>query len=346
MSAKDHNFSQFEKRKQEHISLALEKNNQAIDLSGLKQITLNHEALPDLNFSELDIKSIQLGQAVPTPFLVSSMTAGHPNGIKVNERLMAACSQKNWAMGVGSQRRELSDNKAAEEWGYLRRLYPSIRLYGNLGISQLIETKIDEVERLVDALEASAMQIHLNPLQECIQTEGTPDFKGSLNALKTLCNKLSVPVVVKETGCGFSKKTLECLFDIGVKAVDISGLGGTHWGRIEGSRAYNNPMLTNCGETFKDWGISTVQSLRNAQMINTKKEIWASGGIRNGLDAAKVLALGATAVGVAKPLLEAAIISVEQIAMVMDTFEYELKIALFCTGSKNIKVLQENHNGL
>lgn len=333
--------SQFEQRKRDHIALALKPAYEAIGLSGLDAVTLPHEAIPDLQFTDIDIHSYRFGKRVPSPFMISSMTAGHPDSVNLNARLMEACEETGWAMGVGSQRRELFDPDAASEWIELRQHASNAVLFGNLGITQLIETPLEDVERLVDTLEASAMIIHCNPLQECLQPEGTPYFKGAFNAIAELAEHLSVPVIVKETGCGFSKSTLQRLMSTHVAAVDISGLGGTHWGRIEGGRAGEGSMEQQAAETFKNWGISTVDSLKQAVNLTPNYEVWGSGGVRNGLDAAKLLYLGASTVGFAKPILKAAQISTEAVIQFMKTTEYELKIALFCTGNSAIETLQE-----
>lgn len=339
-------YQQFEKRKQQHIDFALDDSTQALGQSGFADIALIHEALPDINFSDVSLASHQLGEPVPTPFIVSSMTAGHPDGVPINQRLIEACNQMGWTMGVGSQRRELSDPKAEQEWKKLIKQFPNVRLLGNLGISQLIETPLAKVQKLVDALDAKAMQIHLNPLQECIQKEGTPNFKGGLKAIELLCKALEIPVVIKETGCGIHAHTLQKLNDCGVAAIDVSGLGGTHWGRIEGKREAPKSLHAKASISFQNWGISTVQSLLYARQSKLKAQIWASGGIRNGVDAAKSIALGATAVGIAKPLLETAMISVEATIELMKTFEFELTTALFCTGSQTIQQFQEKHHAM
>ena len=334
-------YSQFETRKQDHIELALMQANQAHELNTFDQVSLIHEALPDLDFSEISINSERFGLAVATPFMVGSMTAGHRDATAINRHLITACAKTGWAMGVGSQRRELTDAKAAFEWLPLRHDYPDVRLFSNLGIAQLIGTPLPQIQRLVDALQANALIIHCNPLQECIQPEGTPSFKGSLNALNHLVKALQVPIVVKETGCGFSKSTLTRLNDIGVAAVDVSGLGGTHWGRIEGHRAINEPIRHKTSATFHNWGIDTVQSVRNAYALNPSFEIWGSGGVRHGLDAAKLIALGATTVSFAKPMLNAALQTTDDVLAVMASIEYELKVAMFCTGSRVLSDLKE-----
>ncbi|NCT56950.1 MAG: type 2 isopentenyl-diphosphate Delta-isomerase [Legionella sp.] len=334
-------YTQFEKRKQDHIELALMQANQAYELNGLDAVQLMHEALPDLDFDVLNISSTRLGMPVEKPFMVASMTAGHAKAEHVNRHLMEACAESGWAMGVGSQRRELTDPDARLAWKPLRKAYPQVELYSNLGIAQLITTPMDDILRLTEALDARALMIHCNPLQECIQPEGTPQFKGCWDALAALVKHLGLPVVVKETGCGFSTPTLVRLYNIGVAAVDVSGLGGTHWGRIEGHRASHAPMRQQAAQTFRNWGIDTVQSVRSGQDVASDFEIWGSGGVRHGLDAAKLFALGARTVAFAKPMLEAAIQSTDEVIHVMQTIEYELRVALFCTGSRHLSELRE-----
>jgi len=327
------NPQQFEKRKQDHIELALMPANQAESCNIFDSITLIHEAMPDINFEDITIASSRFGKPVPNPFLVSSMTAGHEKAAIINRHLMEACAARHWVMGVGSQRRELTDEAASQVWLPLRRDFPAISLFGNLGIAQIIDTPLASIQRLIDALEAQALIIHCNPLQECIQPEGTPQFKGGLQALENLAKNLPVPIIVKETGCGFSEKTLKRLQSTGVAAVDVSGLGGTHWGRIEGHRAVDNPQRFAAAQVFKNWGINTIHSVKNAKVLQNNIEIWGSGGVRHGLDAAKLCALGASTIGFAKPLLESALQSAEAVIDCMESIEYELKVAMFCTGS-------------
>lgn len=336
----DESTDQFESRKKDHIRLALSESNQA-GSSGLDSVELIHEALPDLNFAEITLEHKSLGQTVPTPFLISSMTAGHAESGKLNLLLAEAAQSHGWMMGVGSQRRELNDSKASAEWREIRKHAPGVRLLGNLGLAQLIRTEIKDIEALVDALEASAMIIHLNPLQECLQPEGTPEFRGGLKALAKLAKRLKVPVIVKETGCGFSKATLKRLKGIGLGAVDVSGFGGTHWGRIEGGRNESGTLRGEAAETLGNWGISTLESLLSAVSVRPDYDVWASGGVRSGLDAGKLLAIGANTVGFAMPILDAALKGEAELAKKMALFEYELKTVLFCTGHKTIRQLQK-----
>ncbi|NQY43236.1 MAG: type 2 isopentenyl-diphosphate Delta-isomerase [Legionellales bacterium] len=233
----------FTKRKVEHIQMALKDKNQTAHLAGLNSISLIHEALPDINFSDISIDTNSLNLKLPSPFLVSSMTAGHEAGKKINHALAKACEQTGWLMGVGSQRRQLYDSSARDEWIEIKKKFPKVKLIGNIGIAQLITSKDNEIENILEPIQAEAIFVHTNPLQECIQPNGDTNYRGSLLALTRICNKLKIPVILKETGCGFSKQTLLRLNDIGLYAVDLSGLGGTHWGRIEGDRAKNYPQF-------------------------------------------------------------------------------------------------------
>ncbi len=322
---------QFEQRKRDHLTKALEPWAEARELSQFDQITLNHEALPDLDFNDVDLSTHVLGQKFNAPLFISSMTAGHTEGQALNLRLAEAAATKSWLMGVGSQRRELFDPAASNEWKKLKEKIPSVKLAANLGIAQVIQSSVIEIEKLVSSLGAVALFIHLNSLQECLQSEGTPQFKGGLQKLKELAQELSAPLIVKEVGCGFSPETLKRLDNIGLSVIDISGAGGTHWGRVEGLRTHEL-LRSQAANTFKNWGCSTVESLYYAKDLQLNTKLWASGGVRSGLEAAKLIALGAEMVGFAKPILEAAQTSTQAVIEKMNLLEFELKVALFCTG--------------
>ncbi|OGV26208.1 MAG: type 2 isopentenyl-diphosphate Delta-isomerase [Legionellales bacterium RIFCSPHIGHO2_12_FULL_37_14] len=331
----------FVKRKKDHLTLALKPEHQAVEMNDFDKVRLMHEALPSGNFTEVDISSSRFGSLCPSPFFVSSMTAGHDNAYKLNDVLMQACVETSWSMGVGSQRRELDDPSSVDRWPLLRKKYPKLQLLSNLGVTQVIHTPIQKLQKLVDAIEASALIIHCNALQECIQPEGTPQFKGALAAIESCVNNLALPIVVKETGCGFSAATMRRLDSIGVTAIDVSGLGGTHWGRIEGGRTTKETLAHTAAIIFKNWGLTTLESLIFAKEANLACEVWASGGIRNGLDAAKAIAFGATSVGFAKLMLEAAVLGVDIVIQKMREIEHNLRIAMFCTGSFNLGSLKE-----
>jgi isopentenyl-diphosphate delta-isomerase len=333
------NLAQFEQRKKDHIRIALDPQSQARGLTGLDNVRLTHEALPELNFSEIQISTSFLDQTLNSPIFISSMTAGHKDALHLNLSLARAAEARGWAMGVGSQRKELMLEEASREWKQVRAEAPLAVLFGNLGLAQVIRSPVSEIQRLIDNLGASALFVHLNSLQEVLQKEGTPDFHGGLAALENLCAVLEIPVIVKEVGCGFSKATLQRLCGTGVYAVDVAGLGGTHWGRVEGLRSEESDILFEAAKTFKDWGIPTVESVLSAVECKPDYKIWASGGVRSGLDVAKLIALGAEKVGIAQGLLEAALKGEKELDKVMQRLEYELKIALFCTGCQDLRTL-------
>jgi len=330
----------FEERKRDHIAISLSAQSQSAGASGLERVELIHEAVPDIDFKDITLKTKTLGLEVSSPIFVSSMTLGHQTSEKINHVLAAVCESRDLLMGVGSQRRQLEDQTAVLECQQLRKSFPKLKVMGNLGLSQLISTSVDEVKKLVESLEAQAMIIHTNPLQECIQPEGTPNFKGGTKALEQLCAELSVPVILKETGCGFSRKTMMKLRDIGLAALDVSGKGGTHWGRVEAQRLPEDNVRQAAGENFAEWGHTTVESMLAAREMEWPSELWASGGVRNGLDVAKLIAMGADMVGLAKPVLEAAIQGESALQKFFDSLEYEVKVALFCTGTSNVADFQ------
>ncbi len=332
--------AQFEQRKKDHIRWALDPRTEAVELNHFDRIELRHEALPEIDFQDIRLQQSALSQEWTTPFFVSSMTAGHTDGEILNETLAKACELRGWPLGVGSQRRQLHDEAASREWVVLRKVAPRARLFGNIGLSQIIDRPVSDVQRLVDSIEAVGLFIHLNALQECLQKEGTPQFKGGLQAITRVARELSCPVIVKETGCGMGRSTLLRLAETGVAAIDVSGGGGTHWGRIEGLRAGPDEKQGRAAQTFANWGLSTVDSLVQAQELKLPCEIWASGGVRTGLDATKAICLGARMVGVARPMLEAALVGTEKVLAQMEQFEFELKIALFCTGSAHVAELE------
>lgn len=327
-------IADFQIRKSQHIDLAMRKENQSLGLSGFDCINLPHNALPEIDFSEVSLEANILGQALKTPFFISAMTAGNNRGLELNKTIAKVCNRFGWMFGLGSQRRQLFDN-SKEVYGELaaiRNLAPDINILSNIGLSQLITLDVDTIKNLLDSVQSSILVIHTNPLQEAIQPEGTPNFKGGLRAVERVKNDLGISVVLKETGCGISKKTARQLSDAGVDVVDVSGLGGTHWGRIEGMRA-NDGSAIRTSETFKNWGIPTTESIKNT--LGHGYEVWASGGVRSGLDGLKSIYLGAKAVGFAKPALENVINGGEEgLIKWFKTIEREFKVGMFCMGKK------------
>lgn len=327
-------FTDFENRKKDHIRLALDESTQSLVNSGFSKIKLNHQALPEFNFSDVSLKVKLLGHDFSSPHFVSSMTAGHENSFNINLNLAQSASQNQWLMAVGSQRRELTDSKASEEWKKIKSEVADLKLVSNIGILELLSHPTVEVIKLTENVEAIGLFVHLNPLQELFQNNPDVNFSGALKALEALVKQSPVPVLVKEVGFGINKDLANKLFEMGVKVVDVSGQGGTHWGQIEALRQSQDSLIFKSSDAFYDWGLSCVDCLLSMQDQTLFHQVWASGGVRSGVDSAKCLALGARAVGIAQPLMKAAVISQEHTLQVMQQFDYQLKVAMFCTGIK------------
>ncbi|MCM0605147.1 MAG: alpha-hydroxy-acid oxidizing protein [Xanthomonadaceae bacterium] len=338
---------QYEGRKRDHIKWALDHRSQASLGTGFDRIHLSHDALTEQNLKDIKIPSGTL--------YVSGMTAGHEAAREINDRLALACVENHWAMGVGSQRRDLVGEEMSstyENWLRFRDQFPKLELFANIGISQLKNLSEERLEKLLFEMNAQALVIHTNPLQESIQIEGTPDFRGVVDQLRLWVQWSKIPVVLKETGSGFSDQSLAKLSHLKpnqLHAIDVSGRGGTHWGRVEGLRAGEGSVAHNISDTFSQWGESTLDSVFAFNRWKTSSasttQLWVSGGVRTGLDAAKSLALGAARVGYAKPAMDAALQGEDSLNQWMQQMIQELKIALFCTGCGNVNDLQ-NREGL
>lgn len=344
---KKQSLSEFEKRKKDHIRLSMQDKVQGKGQSGLESIHLQHEALPEFNFQDIQLKTKILGHTFKVPLLISSMTAGHKAGEKINLILAQKSVEKGWLMAVGSQRRELTDSVAAKEWSEIHKKVSNLKLISNIGIAQAIVSKPEQIESLVQSTQSIGLYIHCNPLQEVLQPQGNTEFKGGLQTIEKLIKTLSVPVLVKEVGCGFSLRTMQRLQDIGVSVIDVAGRGGTHWGRLEGYRSKPESKLYQAGQTFGDWGFTTLESLTNAKKILKTTKVWASGGVRSGLDAAKFLALGADVVGFAQPLMKSVLQDLKtgnSLDQAMEQIEFELRVAMFCSGAQKVSDLKEKIN--
>ena len=259
---------QFENRKKDHIKWSLDSESQVKNLSLSQVLSLNHHPFPDLDFEEVHLKSSSRFFTHLKPLMVSSMTGGHDHALKINMELMKACENKNWIFAMGSLRRELEEitfkknpQKKLLEWKTLVDDYKGVIL-GNLGLAQVVGHPLESIKELCHRLNLSGLYVHLNPLQEVMQLEGTPQFKGGLKSLMALCEGLDIPVFLKETGSGFSRQSLKDLEGLNLGAVDVSGLGGTHWGRVEGLRSQNQKsMRAQAAKTFRNWGVTTYDSL-------------------------------------------------------------------------------------
>lgn len=335
-------YDGFEKRKVDHIRLSLDEKSQARG-TGLEDIELIHEALPSFNLSEVSLncvfKTLQGEIPLSSPIFISSMTAGHPGALKINKTLAALSEKRQILIGVGSQRRQLEDETTWGEWQGLRAEYPRALFLGNIGIRELIVTPMDRILNLINSIQAVGFIVHLNPLQEALQPEGQPQFAGALQALEALKSQSSVPILVKEVGCGMSEATLKKLNHLGVDVIDVSGKGGTHWGRIEGFRNPEDSIKHAAGITFADWGLTTFKSMMNAMNVELKSELWASGGVHTGVDVVKLLALGAKKVGIAQGFLKAYFESenLESVEKYLDQVEFEARVAMFCCGLQKLE---------
>ncbi|HXV36955.1 MAG TPA: type 2 isopentenyl-diphosphate Delta-isomerase [Myxococcota bacterium] len=287
-------------RKDAHLALCTEREVEHRRGSLLDQVHLLHDSLPELAISDVDLSLELFGRRLQAPIAISGMSGGTANGRELNRALATAAQKFGLAMGVGSQRAMLEQPELVESFR-VRDVAPDILLLANLGCVQARDAGVARVAELVEAIRADAICIHLNPAQELVQDEGDRDFRGCLDAIAELVDELHVPIVVKETGCGLSPATLARLASVGVEWVDTSGAGGTTWTGIESMRGGTRQQAL--GAELREWGIPTAASITYARRAGLR--IIASGGIRTGLDAARAIALGAHAVGLALPFLRA-----------------------------------------
>jgi isopentenyl-diphosphate Delta-isomerase len=281
-----------------------------------------------------------LGKQLGAPILISSMTGGTAQAREINYRLAEVAQTYKLAMGVGSQRVAIESPDVADTF-QVRKIAPDILLLANLGAVQLnYKYGIDQCRRAVDLLEADALILHLNPLQECIQPQGDTNFKGLLDRIAMVCDRLPVPVIVKEVGNGISAPMAKQLIAAGVGGIDVAGAGGTSWAKVESERA-QTALQRRLGETFADWGIPTAECIVAIGQIAPTLPSIASGGLRNGLDIAKAIALGANVGGLALPFLQAADISTAAVDELAQILMAEIRTVLFCTGNANLTALSQ-----
>ncbi|WP_421656460.1 type 2 isopentenyl-diphosphate Delta-isomerase [Leptothermofonsia sp. ETS-13] len=323
-------------RKADHLRICLDEDVQFRQTtSGLERYHFTHCCLPELNRTDIDLATTFLGKPLGSPILISSMTGGTDLAKTINCRLAKIAQHYQLAMGVGSQRVAVENPEVATTFA-VRSLAPTIPLYANLGAVQLnYRYGLDECLKVVDLLEADALILHLNPLQECVQTRGDTNFRGLLDKIAVLCDRLPVPVIAKEVGNGISALMAEKLIAAGVTAIDVAGAGGTSWARVEGERA-KDARQRRLGQTFADWGIPTAECITAVRTIAPTIPLIASGGLRNGLDVAKAIALGADLAGMALPFLQAANKSEEALHELVEILIAEITTAMFCTGSQRL----------
>lgn len=323
-------------RKKEHLLICAQKAVESGE-SGFADIRLVHNSLPECSMNSVDLSACFLGRNLQSPVFLAAMTGGHPDTLEVNKNLARAAQKYGLGMGVGSQRAALEDPDLAESFAIVRDEAPDAFLCANIGAVQLRDHGAEWADRSVAMIEADALCIHLNPMQEAIQPEGDHDTSGCLAAIAELCESSRYPVIVKETGCGISTEVAERLWAVGADALDVGGLGGTSWAAVELVRA-NSPELRRLGEHFSDWGIPTALSLLEAQQGDGP--VIATGGVRSGTDVAKAIALGATLSGMALPFLAPAMESADALDATIEQIHKELRVAMYCTGAKNLQELK------
>jgi len=325
-------------RKADHIRINLEEDVQSDLSNGLEAYHFLHQALPEIDLDQVDSKITVLGKVLRVPLLISSMTGGTEEAGKINRILARAAQAGGVALGLGSQRAAIED-PTLETTFKVRKEAPDVLLFANLGAIQLNYAYSDEqCKRAVEMAEADALFLHLNPLQEALQPEGDTHFGGLIRKIEQVCRALTVPVVVKEVGWGISAKVAGMLMEAGVSAIDVAGAGGTSWSQVEMHRS-QDPHMRKIASDFRGWGIPTAEALVQVKQAAPNLPVFASGGLRNGIELAKCISLGATLAGVAGPFLKAAAQSDEAVTQLIDEFKTELRICMFSVGAISIDEL-------
>lgn len=338
-------------RKKQHVDIILKKNVAFHSkTAGFDRWDFLHNALPELDFSDIDPSTSFLGKSITLPYVIASMTGGYKEATRINRQLAEVCACKKIAMGVGSQRQALEDAQYHASYAIVREIARDIPIFGNIGAAEVANLRdVSRILKLIDLVRADGFAVHLNPLQEFLQPEGNTRFRGVLAGIELLAKTLPVPLIVKEIGAGISADVARRLIDVGVTIIDVAGAGGTSWAGVEilrresapGKRQAKDNSLSNA---FWDWGIPTAEALaglRAFKVDSPSLKIIASGGIATGLDAAKAVALGADYVSAARPVLRALSAGgTRSVLRLIDQWELEFKGAMFLTGSRSLADLQ------
>ena len=322
-------------RKDDHIQLALETRHQSQFGSHFDRLTFEHSGLPELSLDDIDISCHFLGKPLSAPFMIGAMTGGCNNGERINQHLAEAAEQCHIPMALGSQRAALEESLAQN----VRRWAPSATILGNLGATQLQQSGLDLAKRAVESVDANALIIHLNPLQELIQPNGDRDWNNVLNAIQTCASELSVPVIVKEVGSGIGPSTAEKIVGAGVQWIEVAGRGGTSWASIELARN-DSTKEQQIAAPFVDWGMDTVDLLSQTCSTCADVNMIGSGGVRNGVDIAKCIRLGAQLSALAQPFLAPALESSDAVVETIEILQEQLRWTMFLTASQNLMALR------
>jgi isopentenyl-diphosphate Delta-isomerase len=334
--------SETQKRKADHIKICLDDKSQARNAtSGFEDIHFIHKALPEINRQNIDLSTCVFGHKFKAPLIVGAMTGGTAEAEKINATLAEAVENLGLGMGVGSQRAAIQDPKVAKTFAIARKKAPTAFLIANMGGVQLVHGYgIAEIKKAIEMIEADALAIHLNALQEAVQPEGQTNFKGVLAKIGEIAQALDKPVIVKETGSGIATEEAKLLKDAGVAAIDVGGVGGTSFAAVEFHRSQAEASCSQrfLGEVFWDWGIPTVASLVEVSQ-SVKIPVLASGGIRSGTDIAKTLALNACLASVSQPTLQAAVKGVKETESALSLLIEELRNVMFLVGAQKASEL-------
>jgi len=328
-----------DQRKADHIKINLEKDVRSALTTGLENYHFIHEALPELDLNRIDTTLNLFGKRLAAPILISSMTGGTEDARIINLRLAEAAQECGVAMGVGSQRAAIEHPEQAGTF-QVRKVARGILLFANLGAVQLNHGYgVDECRRAVDMIQADALYLHLNPLQEAVQDAGDTNFAGLAKKIEEVCKKIEAPVIAKEVGWGISERTAKLLADCGVSAIDVAGAGGTSWSQVEMHRAPDE-FTRQLAATFVGWGIPTADSILNVRKAVPAMTVFASGGLKDGLDIAKSIALGATLGGMAGGFLKAAAVSTEKVVEMMKLTKRQIEVTMFACGVEKLEGLK------
>jgi isopentenyl-diphosphate delta-isomerase len=335
---------QIENRKVDHIKICLEKNVQARHVTtGFEDVSFVHKALPEIEKDKINLFTVVFDHNFSAPLIVGAMTGGTLKAMKINSIIAEAVEEMGLGMGVGSQRVAIEDPKLEKTFSVVRKKAPTAFLVANIGGPQLVKGYgVKEAEKAVNMMEADALAIHLNPLQEVVQPEGETNYTGALDRIGEIAKALDIPVIVKETGAGIAAEEAKMLENVGVDGIDVAGVGGTSWAAVEYHRAQGtqNESRQRLGEVFWDWGIPTAVSVVEV-VQSVDLTVIASGGVRTGVDVAKAIALGADMSSSTSPILRPATKGIKEVKKTLQLMIEELRNTMFLVGANSIPKLKE-----